>query len=146
MERLNACLIFAALYKQDEQMMIDMAQVGGYKSKYGRKDVIMKLMQFGYDSFGEDVTGGKNIVQFVDELKAIDPWEEVPDNLVMAQFLTVRLRSLALAMSHPVTCSKWWGPLALKILEAEGLPYDKWDRKLLEKHRPELNIQKHKFG
>ena len=45
---------------------------------------------------------------------------EVPDNLVMAQFLSVRLRALALAMNHPITCSDWWGPIALEALKAEG--------------------------
>ena len=44
-ERLSTCLIYAALYRKDEQLLVDMAQVNGYKSKYGRKDIIMTLMQ-----------------------------------------------------------------------------------------------------
>ena len=72
----------------------------------------MKLIQFGYDSWGHDVTGGKNLQQFIDELKEADPWQEVPDNLVMAQFMSIRLRSVALGMNHPVKCSEWWGPIA----------------------------------
>jgi aarF domain-containing kinase len=145
-ERLAACIIFAALHRKDAQMMIDLSQVGGYKSKYGKKEVIMKLMQFGYDSYGSEVTGGKNLVQFTDELKAEDPWHEVPDNFVMMQFLTIRLRSLALAMGHPITCSDWFGPLALQILRDEGLPYETWDKAQLEKYRPEIRIQVNKFG
>jgi hypothetical protein len=69
----------------DEKMLFDLCDVGGYKSKYGKRDVLMKLLQFGYDSWGKDVTGGKNLQQFIDELKQEDPWEEVPDNFVMAQ-------------------------------------------------------------
>lgn len=92
------------------------------------------------------MTGGKNIVQFTDELKTADPWHEVPDNFVMAQFLSIRLRSLALAMNHPITVSDWWGPIALEVLEAEGLPYEKWDRALLEQHKPEIRVQVNKFG
>ena len=30
------------------------------------------------------------------------------------------LRALALAMNHPITCSDWWGPIALEALKAEG--------------------------
>lgn len=52
-ERLAACILFVALMRKDEQMLLNMCQVGGYKSKYGRSDVILKLMQFGYDSFGK---------------------------------------------------------------------------------------------
>ena len=36
-------------------------------------------------------------------------------------------------MDHPVTCSKWWGPIAEAALEAEGLPYDSWNMEMLER-------------
>ena len=94
----------------------------------------MKLLQFGFDSWGHDVTGGKNLQQFIDELKEADPWEEVPDNLVMAQFMSIRLRSLALGMNHPVKCSVWWGPLAEEMLKKEGLPYETWDYEQMDKY------------
>ncbi len=84
-ERLSTCLLYAALHRQDEDKLFQMCDIGGYKSKHGRRDVLLKLLQFGYDSYGKDVTGGKNIQQFLDELKEKDPWEEVPDNFVMAQ-------------------------------------------------------------
>jgi hypothetical protein len=84
-ERLSVCLLYAALARNDAKMLFDMCDVGGYKSKYGNRKVLMKLIQFGYDSWGRDVMEGKNIQEFIDELKREDPWEEVPDNLVMAQ-------------------------------------------------------------
>lgn len=68
-ERWSACLLFAALRRNDEQRLFEMSEIGGYKSKYGRKDTLMKLLKFGYDTWGKDVTGGKNIQQFIDELK-----------------------------------------------------------------------------
>ena len=144
-ERLSACLLYAALHKRDEKMLQDMLLVSGYKSKYNKKEVIHKLMEFGFDSWGKDVTGGKNMVQFNDALKAEDPWYEVPDNFVMAQLMSVRLRSLALAMNIPIRCSDWWGPLALEVLKAEGLPYEIWDKRLLEHYKPEMNMQVHRY-
>ena len=80
-ERLTSCLVYAALYRNDEDMLYTMSQIGGYKSKYSRKDVLVKLMKFGFDSWGRDVTGGKNLQQFIDGLKETDPWEAAPDNL-----------------------------------------------------------------
>jgi aarF domain-containing kinase len=145
-ERLAACCLFAALGRMDEQKLFDMSEIGGYKSKYGKKDVLLKLIQFGYDSWGSDVTGGKNLQQFIDELKNEDPWEEVPDNFVMAQFMSIRLRSLALGLNHPIKCSEWWGPIAEEILKKEGLPYESWDYDQFVKYKPEVNIQKHKFA
>lgn len=145
-ERYTACLLFAAIGRLDENVLFSLSEIGGYKSKYGRKDVLMKLILFGYDSWGKDVTGGKNLQQFIDELKNADPWEEVPDNLVMAQFMSIRLRSLALGMNHPVKCSDWWGPIAEDTLRKSGLPYETWDREQMIKFKPEINIQKHKFA
>jgi len=142
----TACLLYAAIGRQDEEKLFTLSQVGGYKSKYGRKDVLMKLILFGYDSYGVDVTGGKNVQQFIDELKEADPWEEVPDNLVMAQFMSIRLRSLALGMNHPVKCSDWWGPIAEDMLRKRGLPYESWNRETMEKYKPEINMQKFKFA
>ena len=44
--------------------------LGAWRGRYGKKEVIHKLLEFGYDSWGKDVTGGKNLVQFTDDLKA----------------------------------------------------------------------------
>ena len=106
-ERLNACLIFAALHRNDQDKIYELCEVSGYKSKYGRKGVLMRLMRFSYDTWSNDLMEGKNVQQFIDEIKTLDPWEEVPDNLVMVSFLSIRLRSLALGMNHPVCCSDW---------------------------------------
>mmetsp|Transcript_31388 Transcript_31388/g.47890 ORF Transcript_31388/g.47890 Transcript_31388/m.47890 type:complete len:560 (+) Transcript_31388:89-1768(+) len=145
-ERITACVLYAALQRNDEDMLYNMSTIGGYKSKYNRKDVLMKLMQFAYNSYGKDVTGDKNIQQFIDDLKAKDPWEETPDNYVMASFMSIRLRSVAIGMNHPVKCSEWWGPMAERILEEEGHPYESWDYDKLVENKPELNIFKQKWN
>ena len=54
--------------------------------------------------------------------------EEMPDNFVMAQFLSIRLRALALAVGRPIVCSDWWGPMAEEVLAQEGLSYEKWQK------------------
>ena len=54
--------------------------------------------------------------------------EEMPDNFVMAQFLSIRLRALALAVGQGIVCSDWWGPMAEDVLALEGLRYEKWQR------------------
>ena len=73
-ERLAICLLFAALSRNDEDMLYDMCQVSGYKSKYGNHDVLMKLIQFGYNTWSKEIMGNKNIQQFIDDLKHQDPW------------------------------------------------------------------------
>jgi hypothetical protein len=45
---------------------------------------------------------------------------------VMAAFMSFRLRIVGLALNHPVVCSDWWGRIAEKELEREGVPYRMW--------------------
>lgn len=132
-ERLSACCLYAALARGDEEKLLQLAVAGGYKSKYLRKDVITKLTRFGFDTMGSDLLGNKNAAQFMDELKAADPYEEVADNLVMASFMSFRMRVVALALNHPVVCSDWWGEIAEAELTRAGLPYEEWTPELMRK-------------
>jgi len=145
-ERITACVLFAALGRNDKNMLFELSDVGGFKSKYGNKDVLHKLMQFAYDSWGTDVTGGMNIVQFMDDLKTRDPWTDTPDNFVMCSYMSIRLRSLSLGMNHPVKCSDYWASIAEAELKRLGLPYETWDRAQLETYKPDVNIQSFNFG
>jgi len=142
-ERITACVIFCALKRGDKDKLWEMGKMAGYKSKHMNPDVYYKLVQFGNDSWGREVTGGKNIQQFMDDLKRTDPFYETPDNFVLSSFMSVRLRSLAMGMNHPVKCTDYWGEIAERELDRLGLPYETWDEEQLLKYRPELNIQKH---
>ena len=146
--------MYAALARRDADALFNMAVAGGYKSKHMNKEVsepmfprhaqtrvvphsqalrhaacqvIVKLMRFGNDTMGRDLLGDKNAAQFMDELKAQDPYEQAADNLVMAAFMSFRLRIVGLALNHPVVCSDWWGSIAERELEREGVPYAMWD-------------------
>jgi aarF domain-containing kinase len=125
-ERLSACCMYAALARRDADTLYNLAVAGGYKSKHMDKEVIVKLLRFGNDTFWRDLLGDKNVAQFMDDLKAQDPYEQAADNLVMASFMSFRLRIVGLALNHPVVCSDWWGRIAEKELEREGVPYRMW--------------------
>lgn len=141
-ERISACVMYAALARKDKHKVWEMAKMSGYKSKHMDMEVYWKLVQFGYDTWGTEVTGGMNVQQFMDDLKAKDPYYETPDNFVLASFMSFRLRALVLGMNHPVKCSEYWGEIAEQELNRLGLPYETWDKEQLLKYQPELNIQK----
>lgn len=141
-ERISACVMFVALQRKDKDKLWQMAKMGGYKSKHMNPDVYYKLVQFGYDTWGKELTGGMNVQQFMDDLKSQDPYYETPDNFVLASFMSVRLRALTLGMNHPVKCSEYWGEIAEQELNRLGLPYETWNEEQLLKYQPELNIQK----
>lgn len=56
-------LTYAALSRADVDVLQAICDYSGYKSKHGKKHVILKMMQFGYDSFGPEVLGDKNVMQ-----------------------------------------------------------------------------------
>mmetsp|Transcript_9378 Transcript_9378/g.15296 ORF Transcript_9378/g.15296 Transcript_9378/m.15296 type:complete len:553 (-) Transcript_9378:1214-2872(-) len=130
-ERIAACLLYTALYKRDKEKLMEMVKISGYKSKHMDPDVIWDMCRFGYDTFGQDLLKGRNLQEFMDELYSRDPWAESPDNLVMAQFLSIRLRGVGMAMNYPVSCVQWWGPIAEKELADAGLPYESWDTNMM---------------
>jgi hypothetical protein len=66
--------MYAALGRRDVDVLHAICDHIGYKSKYGKKAIIHKMMQFGYDSFGPEVLGDKNVMQFSDEMSLEDPW------------------------------------------------------------------------
>ena len=87
-ERLITCIMYAALARKDSQMILDVSVASGYKSKHMDKDVIMKLVRLGFDTFGRDLLGDKNTQQFIDELYAKDPY------VVSSESHTTRLNTL----------------------------------------------------
>ena len=95
-ERITACVLFVALARKDKDKLWQMAKLAGYKSKHMNPDVYYKLVQFGYDTWGKEVTGGQNVQQFMDDLKRQDPWYETPDNFVLASFMVRMLLLLLL--------------------------------------------------
>jgi hypothetical protein len=62
--------------------------------------------------------------------------------IITVQFMSFRLRSLALGLNHPVRCSDYWGPIAEEVLKREGHPYVSWDYDKLVEYLPKLNVQK----
>ena len=131
-ERLSACCLYAALARGDGEKLADLAVAGGYKSKHMNREVMVKLLRFGNDTMGRDLLGEMNAAQFLDDIKATDPYYEAADNLVMVGFMSFRLRIVGLALNHPVVCSDWWGGIAEKELEREGVPYAMWDLEFMK--------------
>jgi len=64
--------------RNDKDMIWQMARLGGCKSKHMNWDVNFLLTKFGFDSWGNGVTGRRIVQQFMDDLKRQDPWLETP--------------------------------------------------------------------
>lgn len=67
----------------------------------------------------------------MDDLYRRDPWYESATNLTMAQFLSIRLRAVGIAMNFPVQCHKYWAKEAEEALVKAGYPYETWTPELM---------------
>lgn len=104
-------------------------------------DVMWNMTKFGFDTFGRELLGDKNVQEFIDEQYSKDPWEEVADNLVMAEFLSMRIRTVGMKLLFPVVCSTYWGDIARKALRDAGHPYESWNlAKMALMTRGTLNV------
>jgi hypothetical protein len=91
----------------------------GYKSQRMDEDNIYKYAKVGYDS--EDLTEGKHIQVFMEELQAKDPIEHPPKELLVVSRASIMLRGLAAALHQSRNMAKAWKPIAERVLREEGL-------------------------
>ena len=116
-ERLLLAEVYLALYDGDKARLLELSKRAGYKSKYNDPDVLFAVSVIGLDQDGVQVTGGLNIQQFMDQLFAKDPWEDMLDVFVMPSRMSLLLRGVGLMLNHPVSVAKAWKPIAEKVLQ-----------------------------
>eukprot|EP00300_Choanocystis_sp_HF-7_P034114 c4665_g1_i1.p1 GENE.c4665_g1_i1~~c4665_g1_i1.p1 ORF type:complete len:530 (+),score=118.97 c4665_g1_i1:15-1604(+) len=122
-QRHQLCRIYAALNRQDKEKLMQLSRELNYKSRSYDKDVLMNMITFSLDRDGKDVTGGLNVQQFLDEMYRRDPWESVSELVIMPTRMSFLLRGIGLLVNHPVSCVRYWGPLAEKVLRDENVEY-----------------------
>ena len=122
-ERHWLCRCYVALHRQDSAKLVALADEIGMHTKYDTPLVREKMLTFALDRDGKDVTDGLNFQQFLDKMYATDPWDEVVPMIVMPSRLCVFLRGIGLMMHHPISCTKEFLPIALKVLRDEGVAY-----------------------
>jgi len=122
-ERLAYARLIIALANDDEIEVVRVAREFGGKTRYGKPDIAYKLMCFWNDRTTDDVTGGRNIQQFMDWAEAEDPVVAASEAIVMPARVSIMLRGLGNAFGLRLRMSKWWEPLARQALSDAGVDY-----------------------
>ena len=118
-ERLRMCKIIIALSKDDKSEIIRLMAEAGFKSRTMNEDVIYKYAKVSYDEDNDELTEGKHIQMFMEDLQARDPIDELPDAYIMVGRTSVMLRGLAHALRQSRSISKAWAPIAEQVLQEE---------------------------
>jgi len=119
--RLKYASLIVALAKDDVDETWEVLQDLGVKSRYNKKDIQFLLVKFWNDNNSKEVTGGRNLQQFIDWIESQDPAENVPEDLVMPGRVSFLLRAIGNAFGIDLHMAKLWEPMAMKVLAENGV-------------------------
>jgi len=118
-ERLRMCKIIIALANDDKKQIVCLMAEAGFKSKSMNEDVIYKYAKVSYDEDNDELTEGKHIQMYMEDLQARDPIDQLPDCYIMVGRTSVMLRGFAHALRQSRSVAKAWAPIAEKVLQSE---------------------------
>lgn len=118
-ERLHMCKIILALASDDKKEIVRLMTKAGFKSKSMNEDVIFKYAKVSYDEDNDELTEGKHIQMFMEDLQSRDPIDQLPDCYIMVGRTSVMLRGFAHALRQSRSIAKAWEPIAKKVLQSE---------------------------
>lgn len=118
-ERHLMCKIIVALANDNRPEIISLMKEAGFKSKYMDEDVIYKYTKVSYDEDNDELTEGKHIQMFMEDLQGRDPILELPDQYIMVGRTSIMLRGLAHALRQSRSLAHAWKPIAEEVLRTE---------------------------
>jgi aarF domain-containing kinase len=111
--------IIIALDDDDRSEVVRLMKKAGFKSKKMDPDVIWLYAKVGYDEDNAELTGGKHIQMFMEDIEARDPIIELPKDFIMVSRCTMMLRGLCHAMLQSRSIAKSWRPIAERVLRED---------------------------
>jgi aarF domain-containing kinase len=120
-ERLLMCKLIIALADDDKDTIVHLMKEAGYRSKGMNPEMIYKYAKVSYDEDNDELTEGKHIQMFLEDLQALDPIDQIPEQFIMVGRTSVMLRGVAHALRQSRSVAKAWKPIAEKVLKEEGL-------------------------
>jgi predicted unusual protein kinase regulating ubiquinone biosynthesis (AarF/ABC1/UbiB family) len=119
--RLLFCKLTIALADDNRDDIIRLMKEAGYKSKYMDEENIYLYARVGYDEDNEELTGGKHIQLFMEDLEYKDPIKQLPKDLLMVSRASILLRGLAHVLHQKRSVAKAWKPIAVQALQRESV-------------------------
>eukprot|EP00924_Labyrinthula_sp_SR-Ha-C_P003205 snap_masked-scaffold_15-processed-gene-2.53-mRNA-1 protein AED:0.25 eAED:0.29 QI:0/-1/0/1/-1/1/1/0/583 len=116
-----AKLLEAVAKKEVDEVYRIATEEFGMKTKYGKKDVIYRLVKFWADNNTAEVMGDQNIHLFLEEMERLDPTVEVATEMVIPGRVSFMLRAVGNAFGIDIYMTDYWLPIAKLVLENENL-------------------------
>jgi aarF domain-containing kinase len=91
--RLALAKTLVAIANDDQATAVRTLRDYGVRSRYNKSDVCYKLAVFWYDRNSKDITGGRNLQEFMEAMEAEDPSGGLPEDLIMPGRVSVMMRA-----------------------------------------------------
>jgi predicted unusual protein kinase regulating ubiquinone biosynthesis (AarF/ABC1/UbiB family) len=113
------CKIVIALANDDRDEIAKLMTKAGFRSDKMDPEVIYLYTKVHYDEDNEELTGGKHVQLFVEDLQARDPIRAIPEDFCLISAASIRLRGLAHAVHQPRSLAKEWKKIAAQVLRVD---------------------------
>mmetsp|Transcript_31701 Transcript_31701/g.94855 ORF Transcript_31701/g.94855 Transcript_31701/m.94855 type:complete len:432 (-) Transcript_31701:116-1411(-) len=120
-DRLLMCKLIIALADENREEVVSLMKEAGYISERMDENIIYTYAKVCYDEDNDELTGGKHIQLFMEDIQSKDPIENVPKDFIMVSRASIMLRGLAHALHQSRSVAKAWKPIAEKVLRDEGI-------------------------
>jgi aarF domain-containing kinase len=118
-ERRLLARIIVALDDDDKDEVVKLMKEAGFKSQRMDPDVIYMYAKVSYDQDSKELTNGKHIQMFMEDLQSRDPIIQLPGNYIMVGRTSILLRGLAHTLKQSRSVAKSWRPLAEQVLNED---------------------------
>lgn len=113
------CRIIIALDDDDREEVVRLMKKAGFQSKRMDPEVIFLYAKVSYDQDSKELTNGKHIQVFMEDLQSRDPIIHLPEKYMMIGRASLLLRGLAHALKQSRSVAEIWRPIAERVLEED---------------------------
>mmetsp|Transcript_9192 Transcript_9192/g.27672 ORF Transcript_9192/g.27672 Transcript_9192/m.27672 type:complete len:530 (-) Transcript_9192:75-1664(-) len=122
---LEARLLYAqlmeALRRDDREEIVRLFAKMGFVSQKMDPECLYRRACFFHDRDSEDVTGGKNVQLFMEEVNKLDPVVSQSGEFILVGRMNFLMRGMGNAFNLSLRMSELWHPFAQRLLRQHGL-------------------------
>lgn len=111
--------LIVALDDDDKDQIIELMKEAGFVSKHMDPEVIYLYAKVGYDQDNAELTAGRHIQLFMEDLESQDPIVQLPKDFIMVSRTTLILRGLCHALRQSRSIAKSWRHIAERVLRED---------------------------
>ena len=113
------CQIIIALDDNKKEEVVRLVREAGYRSESMHPEPMFLYAKVAYDEDNAEITHGKHIQLFMEDLHSKDPIISFPNEFLMIGRCSILLRGLAHALGQSRSVASIWRPIAERVLRED---------------------------